>query len=213
MRYGSFSHWTHRRVDLDSIASSAAYSYLASKLGTTKVEKQPTIALILTPRTDLYLRPENLYVFDQLAKLDTEHDYPELLCIDDLPADAIKSAKFVLVDHNSLLPAFTGKGDVVGILDHHADEKHHIDTAAFREIAPVGSCASLVARHFKDSWNESVPPEVATLLLSAIYIDTGGLKPHDKAVQIDYDSAAFLTPLSIYGQQSLSGDDGLSTLR
>lgn len=41
-----------------------------------------------------------------------------------------------------------------------------------------------------------VPPELVTLLLSAIVIDTGGLKPGGKATPVDYDAAAFLYSIS-----------------
>ena len=47
-----------------------------------------------------------------------------------------------------------------------------------------------------------VPLELATLLLSAILIDTAGLKEGGKATPVDYESAAFLYPLSTFS----SGD-------
>ncbi|KAG8906977.1 Exopolyphosphatase [Tulasnella sp. 403] len=178
--------------DLDSIASSLAFSYLASNLN-----KQPTVAIVQTRREDLYLRLENLYAFE-LASLDP--DQQDLLCIDDIPADSplFTNAKFILVDHNTLVSTWEGKGKVVGIIDHHDDERNHLD-AQFREIVtPVGSCTSLVTKHFEAAWNDTVPPEVATLLLSGIYIDTNALKPGDKGVQIDHDSANFLIPRSTF---------------
>ncbi|KAG9046397.1 Exopolyphosphatase [Tulasnella sp. UAMH 9824] len=142
--------------DLDSLASSLAYSYLASKL-----KNSPTVALVQTPRTDLYLRPENLYALS-LAKLDPSNS--DLLCIDDIPAShPLNSSfsKFVLVDHNTLVPAFRGSGKVVGIIDHHADDKNHLD-AEFRDIEMIGSATSLVAKHFQNEWTPEagVPPEV-----------------------------------------------------
>ncbi|KAG8885929.1 Exopolyphosphatase [Tulasnella sp. 332] len=187
--------------DLDTIACSVAYSYLASRY-----HSQPTVALVQTPRTDLYLRPENLFAFT-LAGLTLEHQ--ELLCIDDIPTTVSSLSqvitKFALVDHNRLLPQFQGAGKVVGIIDHHADERQHLD-AEIREIVnPVGSCASLVTRHFKDVWDDGVPPELATLLISAIYIDTGALKPDDKAVDIDIQSAEFLTPHSTFNPANSQG--------
>jgi hypothetical protein len=42
----------------------------------------------------------------------------------------------------------------------------------------------------------SIPPELSTLLLSAILIDTKGLKAGGKAVDVDREAAAYLIPLS-----------------
>ncbi|KAG8925811.1 Exopolyphosphatase [Tulasnella sp. 408] len=195
--------------DLDSLASSLAYSYLASKL-----KNSPTVALIQTPRTDLYLRPENLYALS-LAKLDPSNS--DLLCIDDIPAShPLNSSfsKFVLVDHNTLVPAFRGSGKVVGIIDHHADDKNHLD-AEFRDIDMTGSATSLVAKHFQNEWTPeaAVPPEVATLLLTGITIDTAGLKPDDKGTPTDVDTARFLFAVSTLGHgNSFQGQTSLKGL-
>ncbi|KAG8950146.1 Exopolyphosphatase [Tulasnella sp. 424] len=195
--------------DLDSLASSLSYSYLASKL-----KNSPTIALVQSPRTDLYLRAENLHALF-LANLSPANS--ELLCLDDISSShPLNSSfsKFVLVDHNTLLPAYRGSGKVVGILDHHADDKNHLD-AEFRELEPVGSCASLVAKHFQNEWTPeaNVPREVATLLLTAITIDTGGLKPDDKATQADTDAARFLFAASTISQgSSFDGEKSLKSL-
>lgn len=177
--------------DLDTIASSVAYSYLSQRQ-----TNHPTIALIQMHRADLFLRPENLLAF-QFAHLSPSHD--DLFMLDDLPVPT-KSLKttFALVDHNQLGPEFNGT--VVGVIDHHVDEGLY-PNANPRDIVLVGSATSLVARHFKDAWKSldpPPPPEVATLLLSAIFIDTGGLKPKGKAEQIDRDSADFLLPVSTF---------------
>ncbi|KAG8916317.1 Exopolyphosphatase [Tulasnella sp. 419] len=183
--------------DLDTVASSIAYSYLA-----TSLRNDPTVALIQTPHSDLYLRPENLFAF-QIAGLDAEQR--DLLCVDDLPTSTT-FPKIALVDHNRLNPAFEGDSvKVVGVIDHHADEGLYKD-ANPRDITPVGSCASLVARDFQHLWTDSpVPQEVATLLLSAIYIDTAGLKPGDKAVDIDRAAASFLSKHSTLPEQPQIG--------
>lgn len=197
-------------LDLDSLASSLSYSYLASKL-----KNSPTIALVQSPRTDLYLRAENLHALF-LANLSPANS--ELLCLDDIPSShPLNSSfsKFVLVDHNTLLPAYRGSGKVVGILDHHADDKNHLD-AEFRELEPVGSCASLVAKHFQNEWTPeaNVPHEVATLLLTAITIDTGGVKPDGKGTQADTDAARFLFAVSTISQGgSFQGETSLKSLK
>lgn len=80
------------------------------------------------------------------------------------------------------------------MIDHHDDEGKHLDASPRRIEVPLGSCASLVADTFKDSFSTTPEPprDLATLLLTAIYIDTGGLKPKGKAEAIDYSAAAFL---------------------
>ncbi|KAF8336270.1 uncharacterized protein EI90DRAFT_2911431 [Cantharellus anzutake] len=185
--------------DLDSCASAIAYSYLTPK--------KPSIGLIQTLRHDLYLRPENLYAF-KLAKL--AEDYSDLLTIDDIPIPLNElSSSFALVDHNSLLPQFVrpfdsphGPSIVNGIVDHHEDENQHLDANPRRIVVPLGSCASLIADTFKDTLfpadptaaNSLQPPpvELAILLLTAIYIDTNGLKEGGKAEKIDFTSANLL---------------------
>ncbi|KIO24400.1 hypothetical protein M407DRAFT_244473 [Tulasnella calospora MUT 4182] len=175
--------------DLDTIASSVAYSYLA-----TNLQKTPTVALVQTRHTDLYLRKENLYA---LEFSDLDSSGADLLCIDDIPSShPLNSSfsKYVLVDHNVLEDAFEGgSGKVVGIIDHHADEKKYPD-AAFREIEPAGSCTSLVARHFQKEWTveAGVSQDVATLLLTGVTIDTGGLKDKDVVKPVDEASGRFL---------------------
>ena len=72
---------------------------------------------------------------------------------------------------------------------------------------PTGSCSSLT-KYFMPQWKGSlssdkkadslVPSSLATLLLSAILIDTAGLKKGGKATDTDYDSAAFLDPISSF---------------
>lgn len=174
--------------DLDSIASSIGYSWIE-----TENHKRPTIALIQTKRMDLNLRPENLYALS-LAGLKT--GYEEVLCIDDLPKQKpFPSNTFVLVDHNRIAPAFTADNPaahVVGVIDHHEDEGLYQDVSP-RIISPSGSCTSLVVNSNRD---HQLPTELATLLLTAIFIDTGGLKVGGKATREDRAAAVFLIPQS-----------------
>jgi exopolyphosphatase len=120
-----------------------------------------------------------------------------LLTSSDIPsAPAPQPSRFVLVDHNRLLSSFTG--DVVGIIDHHEDEHLHT-TATPRMIKPVGSCASLVTQQFRsvlESGSAKQFKDAAILLLSAILIDTGALKPKGKAIEEDYQAAQLLMPLT-----------------
>ncbi|KAA1471938.1 DHH phosphoesterase [Dentipellis sp. KUC8613] len=192
---GQAKQWTvvmgNEAGDLDSLASSIAYAWYA-----TNAKRTLTIPLIRTPRDDFALRAENQHAL-ALAGIDPARD---LLCMDDAPSSP--SDKFALVDHNALAPRYAAAcpdARVVAVIDHHEDEGLYTDTADPRIITvPTGSCASLVARLLADAYPDSsgTPPELATLLLAAILIDTGGLKPGGKATAADRDAAAFLAPLS-----------------
>jgi len=144
-------------------------------------------------------------------------------------------ANYALVDHNRLLPLF-GDGQVVGIIDHHEDEKAHPDAATKLIQVPTGSCSSLVVKHFKDKWvaanaaaaqapatngdvnrgtgangettSGPIPVQVPSLLLQALIIDTRGVKPGGKATATDVAAAEFLYPLSIF-DKSASASHGL----
>ncbi|EJD05301.1 DHH phosphoesterase [Fomitiporia mediterranea MF3/22] len=179
--------------DLDSVASSIAYSWFAST-----VQQNPCVALLQTRRDDLRLRPENIYAFSIIS---LSPSLEELLCIDDmLSSMSFPSNRFALVDHNRLLPRFSDKNErveVVAILDHHDDEGLYRDSANPRTIiVPTGSASSIVARHIEQSSTEQILPEVARLLLCAILVDTSGLKPGGKAEELDHMAVSYLLPRS-----------------
>jgi len=153
---------------------------------------------------DLALRPENSYA---LQKSGIEDPAKHILLLSDLkdlhPYPA--TSTFALVDHNVLSAEFApdrdiSKATVSVILDHHKDEDLH-QNAHPRTIKSAGSCASLVAA-FSQSRVPRLPSELAILLLSAILIDTNGMKVGGKAEKADHDAAAFLIP-----QIHLSSDD------
>jgi exopolyphosphatase len=184
-------------TDLDSIASAIGYAFLSAK-------DSKIVPLIQTSRDSLQLRPENMDAF-KMASLDPSF----LLTSSDIPsAPAPQPSRYALVDHNRLFSSFTG--EVVAIIDHHEDEHMH-NSAKPRIIRPVGSCASLVTLQFRstlESGNAEQNKDVAVLLLSAILIDTGALKPNRKAVEEDYQAAQLLMPLSGLATDagSISGD-------
>ncbi len=124
------------------------------------------------------------------------------------PAPAPQPSRFALVDHNRLLSSFTG--DVVAIVDHHEDEGLHT-SAKPRVIEPVGSCASLVTLQFRsilEGGSSEQFKDITSLLLSAILIDTGALKPKGKAIEEDYQAAQLLMPLTGLetDAESIAGD-------
>ncbi|BGP40415.1 Exopolyphosphatase [Rhodotorula kratochvilovae] len=207
--------------DLDSLASALAYAHFAAQREPAASARR-FVPLVLTARTDLHLRPENALA---LASAGVTND--SLLTLDDLPAARLATlgARFALVDHNSLLPAFrsnpTDPADaaddarVLSIIDHHVDEGRHL-AANPRRIEVVGSCASLVADSFlasADAGALDVPGPIADLLLSAIMIDTrlklaeeGG-----KASPIDVAAVGALLPFSSFAASATATNPSASS--
>ncbi|KAF9197193.1 Exopolyphosphatase [Haplosporangium sp. Z 27] len=90
---------------------------------------------------------------------------------------------------------------VVGIIDHHADENLHKDTANPRRIELVGSCTTLVADEYlksaidNDKSDSAWIPQLARLMLAPILIDTMDLNPDMKKVQpLDISMANLIYP-------------------
>ena len=143
-------------------------------------------------RADLKLRAENLYALSFAGLSQTQDDLltlTELLDFKPFP-----SQTFALVDHNRLGSAFTldnPKAEVRAVVDHHEDEGLY-PQAYPRIISPSGSCSS----HIATLCPHELPAELATLLLTAILIDTDGLKPGGKAIDLDRNSALSLATVS-----------------
>ncbi|KAJ7291136.1 exopolyphosphatase [Mycena rebaudengoi] len=176
--------------DLDTLASSITYAWMQSE-----VRKQQTIPLIQIERDDLGLRAENLYALT-LAGI-TSPAEQLLTTTDTQGVRPFPSHTFALVDHNRLGEPFSdGNEDVrvVAVVDHHEDENLYTDSADPRLIAPAGSCSSHVANLYPR--DADIPKPLATLLLCAILVDTGGLRAGGKALQVDFDAAAYLIPRS-----------------
>lgn len=139
-----------------------------------------------------------------------------------IPLSSLRTS-FTLVDHNKIDSKFLANPDtdptqesrVKAIFDHHDDEHHH-ESASPRIIrVPTGSCTSLVTDYFRPRFPpaSSITPQsawsdVATLLLSAIVIDTGGLKVKEnaKAQPVDHAASEFLYPISAFGALSIAGE-------
>lgn len=191
-------------VDLDSIASSIAYAWVESE-----VHKRPTVPLIPMERQDLNLRAENIYAL-KLAGISKPRD--QLLFLTDIPQlkdsdTSFPSQRFVLVDHNKIKDRYlhnNADGRIVAVIDHREDEGLYKETADPRIILPCGSCCSHISTSVLPSRDNPlgihIPRELATLLLCSIMIDTDGLRPGGKALQIDRDAATILTPLSTYSE-------------
>ncbi|KAJ4490358.1 hypothetical protein J3R30DRAFT_3277588 [Lentinula aciculospora] len=191
---GKAKEWTivmgNEAGDLDTLASSIAFAWLR-----TKILDQPSIPLLQMNRDDLELRAENLHALS-LAGISRPKD--QLFFITDvIDFHPFPSHKFALVDHNRLSSTFSPEEQplVVAIVDHHVDENLYGDTAEPRIIIPSGSCASHITTLLD---TVEIPPELATLLLSAILIDTDGLKPGGKAIDVDRKAAEFLASKSTF---------------
>ena len=144
--------------------------------------------LVQIAREDLVLRAENLYA---LSLAGVQSPSTELLTITDIESfSPLPTLTYFLVDQNRLPSQYPGS--VVGIIDHHQDEGLYQDTAKIRNIKPCGSCSSLVAT----SLPAEIPTDVATLLLTAVIIDTNGLKQGGKATSEDLEAAAKLVSLT-----------------
>ncbi|PFH51194.1 hypothetical protein AMATHDRAFT_3323 [Amanita thiersii Skay4041] len=199
--------------DLDSLASSIAYAFCLSTYHNLKA-----VPLIQIDREDLHLRAENLYA---LIAAGIDDPSSLLLLLNDVVEDYGKptekqypfpSSKFGLVDHNCLggRYSYLNPAMVITILDHHTDEKQHM-MANPRIVEPAGSCASHVAHQFPmvpttGGGKVLIPQELATLLLSAIFIDTDGLKPGKKALDVDYFAVLKLLPVSSLAEGLTPGE-------
>ncbi|KIY49763.1 DHH phosphoesterase [Fistulina hepatica ATCC 64428] len=168
--------------DIDSVACAIAFAWRAHSMD----KAARVVPLVQIERDDYDLRPENDVALQLSGFTDAKK---ELLTLTDVAHMVpFPSATFALVDHNRLLDRYaSADARVVAIVDHHEDENQHTD-ADPRIISPSGSCSShmamLCAKH--------MPRELATLLLTAIITDTGGLKPHGKATDVDREAAYFL---------------------
>ncbi|KAM0325842.1 hypothetical protein ACHAQA_007144 [Verticillium albo-atrum] len=183
-------------ADLDSLCSTVLYAYLRS---TTPPNPTLHIPLSNLPRADLALRPELAAALAR-ARLRPA----DLLTLDDLPDVSPDATRWVLVDHNALTGTLAARGfgaRVVGCVDHHADEDAvPADTGAEpRVIERCGSCASLVVEWCRPAWEgawrearEEADAGAAWLGLSAVLVDTAGLKAADKTTEKDIKAVEFL---------------------
>ncbi|TIA89817.1 hypothetical protein E3P99_01888 [Wallemia hederae] len=199
----SISNWTlvlgNQASDLDSLASSIAFSYL-STLPKSPISLASTIPIVQSARSDLNLRPEN-----KLALKNANIDAETLIFYSDIKNKFDPSTKYALVDHFALDNQWKSpESDIVAVLDHHDGAPERYPTAQLWDIrTPVGSCASLVTDNFKHAWSQSevdanVERSIADLLIQAIIIDTNNLKQGGKAQTVDYEAYDFLLPRSSF---------------
>lgn len=213
-------------ADLDSITSSILYAYLKSnQQQTTSTKPRLHVPLLNIPKKDISLRPELLALLPN-ANLESAH----LITLDDLPAFSSlreslppQNTRWILVDHNALQGTLGRlySSQVVGAIDHHADErKVPQDTGPEpRVVETSGSCTSLVVNYCHSLWDtlssasstsssavnaqsDSVTEDsgmtalwdaqLAYLALASVLIDTNNLLDENKVTEHDMKAATYL---------------------
>lgn len=182
-------------ADLDSMVAAVAYGYLLQFLH----PKQVVLPLINIPRQEFVLRPEAIYLF-ALVGLGPE----DLIFSDDVDREELfRHTRIVLVDHNKLSPSLEDFSEqVCAILDHHRDEGLY-GNADPRIVQRAGSSCSLVTQEFI---RQEVPviPELATLLLGTVVLDTVNLDSKaGKACREDRLALKVLIPQSSHSPVDL----------
>lgn len=190
-------------ADLDSLCSALVYAYIRSYSAPHIFH----IPLSNLARDDLALRTEMTAVLKH-ADL-TPHD---LLTLSDLPELDPKDTRWLLVDHNSLTGPLTKFSDqVIGCVDHHADEGVVPQNAVPRVVEPCGSCMSLIVQESRQAWKDLADQQVegsdaatedeklAKIGLAAILSDTINLTAKEKIREKDPKAVAFL-------QERIRGD-------
>ena len=205
--------------DLDSMAAALTWAYhiVHSTMNTSAPQK--AIALLQTPTDALDLRPENKIALDN-AKMSSGHS--DLLTTDEIPEDpetlASRIKGIVIVDHPRPLRKWDA-APILSIFDHHEDSGAGKD-AKPRIFETVASCTTIVARQMLDEWAAAeeqyhLPHELLELMLSAIAIDSGGLKD---ATETDRKVSERILKLSRWNHRDLDDcmeevDDELSSAK
>ncbi|KAH6632174.1 hypothetical protein F5144DRAFT_649702 [Chaetomium tenue] len=202
-------------ADLDSLCSALLFAYFRTHTPSQRLH----IPLSNLQRADLALRPELRAVLHP-AGLKPD----DLITFSDLPRDGLnpQGTQWLLVDHNALTGdlAASFSNQVVGCIDHHADEgviPHHTTQDQPRVITPCGSCMSLILDHCKPIWDSlastacedgtsaaECDAQLAHVALAPILIDTVNLTSKDKTTNRDVQAAELaefkLTPFQSQSQ-------------
>ncbi|CED85193.1 Exopolyphosphatases and related proteins [Phaffia rhodozyma] len=226
IKAGKANGWTivmgNEAGDLDSLACALTYAFLS----TTLLAKPKHIALVQTPRAELSLRPENTLVLANVSIESSSLLCVDDLPIEpaELVRQGVKLAlvdhnrvtsKWIPELGSSIPTGTEGSVEIEAVVDHHADEGLYKEADPRIVNTGAGSCSSLVALYFQSvlpspSGSSSpssmstvglggqplIPKELATLLLSAILIDTSGLKENGKATDRDWKAVEYLYPYS-----------------
>lgn len=161
--------------DLDSIVCALCYAYFLGG-------KQGYIPILNFSREDLALRPELLYLMQELQIPEKRLFFKENL---------VNPLEIVLVDHHTVaLDQEYLAPLVVEIVDHHPGQMPQYPRLIQVECVTVGSLASLIATKLPArEW----PEDCARLLYSAILLDTKNGKDPYKTTPLDEKMLASLT--------------------
>lgn len=125
-----------------------------------------------------------------------------MLSLEAVPIEQARVARVTLVDHHTPDMPLT-REQVVEVIDHHEDPPQY-GPATRVEVQAVGSCSSLVAARFVEV---EVPQPVATLLLSAIVLDTWKLQS-ERTSALDREAVGKLS-----GVAAVAGSELFEELR
>lgn len=201
--------------DVDSMFCALVTAWYLAHIFPPNKSNHIFLPLINIPRKEIPLRPEAAYCMDSVGVQQCD-----LICLDDIDFNRLKSNPgglgIILVDHNALASRQTNLGEhVVGIIDHHYDEKAYMNTTEGNRILEVvGSCTSLLTRVIRTnfpcliditeakfskatfSWQEHVDSAnaVARLLMDVMLLDTHNFSPvQNKAKPADHEAFKWLT--------------------
>lgn len=185
-------------ADLDSMASALTYAWY---LYLSDPSSNP-YPLINIPKDDFKLRTEAVYLFKEAGV-----NIDQLLFAEDLDLLRLKESgklKLILVDHNKIgSDQEELNNSVVGIIDHHADEKSYPPDAN-ADIRPVGSAATMVAELILKNQKKSLEKSSGTLLLGTILLDTVNLDPAaGRVTDSDLEAARAIIKMTGLDQKKL----------
>ncbi|XP_061180550.1 uncharacterized protein LOC133189157 isoform X2 [Saccostrea echinata] len=178
--------------DLDSAVSALTYSYFLHKASSSS---QPLCLPVLnTQKSKFHLKTDTKFL---LSHTGINPDY--LTFRDDLDLhDLHQQGRLILtlVDHNVLVGHDSSLEDsVVMVIDHRPLERKPCDRVKIIQDL-VGSCSSLVARILLDSPEFTICPQVATLLLGTILVNTVNTSPEaGKTTPYDQEILCRLTQI------------------
>lgn len=165
----------NQSADMDSVVSAISYAYFYH---VKSPSEPPLLPLVNIPREEFRLRRDIVLLLK--AHNITDQDLFFLEDVQSLTQAASTKLDVVLVDHCNLQGDVLTKLyeekrlDVVGIIDHHADEEV-FKNASPRIVHSNGSCSALVFNYWYSQLDGKVDSEIILLLLGPLLIDTSNM--------------------------------------
>ena len=167
-------------ADLDSLVASVAYAYLLERESTAV---GPVFPYVPIPREELSLRAEVELLFEREGVSINNLVFADDVDLEDLLNS--REGQLILVDTqgDDLAPALSGR--VTEVIDHHpSDQAAHAEGILGRPrplrrriVESVGSACTLVAEQILHRKPGILDPQLATLMLAAVLLDTANLDP------------------------------------